>query len=214
MLLLWAAAIIVAMLALPAVAGAHLERPSYWPDPRPDTSVSPSAGGKVPKARSLASAISGRGPGKVRVVCQGGKSSKSLRLAMRSIRGAHRKGFRLRPSLPRKKISAKRARALRRINRALARKCGFHSVQAAINASRNNDRVVVMPGRYVERRSRRSPVNDPRCNPSLLQEDQSGAPTPSYAYQFKCPNDQNLIYVAGRALKGEPLADPHADSSA
>jgi hypothetical protein len=199
------------MLALPATSAAHLERPSYWPDPRPDASVSPPAGGKVPKARSLSSAVTGRGPGEVRVVCQGRNGAKSLRRALRSIRRARTVGFRLRPSQPRRMISAKRARALRRINRALARKCRFHSVQRAINASGNNDRVVIMPGRYVEPRSRRSPVNNPRCNPSLLQDDQSGAPTPSYKYQVRCPNDQNLIHVAGRALKGEPLPEPRAD---
>jgi len=208
---LWAAAVTVAMLGLPAIAGAHLERPSYWPDPRADTSVSPPAGGKVPKARSLASAVTGRGPGEVRVVCQGRNGAKSLRRALGSIRRARNFGFRLRPSQSSRKISAKRARSLRRINRALARKCSFHSVQAAINASGNNDRVVVMPGRYVEPRSRRSPVNNPRCNPSMLQEDQGGTPTPSYKYQVRCPNDQNLIHVAGRALKGDPLPEPRAD---
>jgi hypothetical protein len=205
------AATVAAMLALPALAGAHLERPSYWPDPRPDTAVSPPAGGKVPKARSLASAVSGNGPGEVRVVCQGGNGAQSLRKALGSIRRARKAGFRLRPSQPQRKISAKRARSLRRMNRALARMCRFSSVQQAINASRNNDRVVVMPGRYVERGSRRSPVNDPRCNPSLLQDDQTGRPTPSYEYQVRCPNDQNLIHVAGRALKGDPLAEPRPD---
>ena len=117
----------------------------------------------------------------------------------------------MRPSEPQRKISAKRARSLRRINRGLARKCSFNSVQQAVNASGNNDRVVVMPGRYVERSSRRSPVNNPRCNPSLLQDDQTGRPTPSYEYQVRCPNDQNLIHVAGRALKGDPLAAPRPD---
>ncbi len=199
------------MLVVPSVAGAHLERPSYWPDPRADRSVSPPAGGKVPKARSLFSAVTGRGPGEVRVVCQGRSGGKSLRRALVSIRSARKSGFRLRPSQPKRRISAKRARGLRRINRALARKCRYHSVQKALTASGNNDRVVVMPGRYVERRSRRSPVNNPRCNPSMLQEDQSGTPTPSYEYQFKCPNDQNLIHIAGRALKGDPLAEPRAD---
>ncbi|WP_372792219.1 hypothetical protein, partial [Paraconexibacter sp.] len=57
----------VAALVSPAIADAHLERPSYWPDPRPDTSVTPPAGGKVPTARSLATAVTGAGPGKVRV---------------------------------------------------------------------------------------------------------------------------------------------------
>ena len=56
-----AATLAAVMLALPALALAHLERPSYWPDPRPDNSVSPPAGGKVPKARSLKSAASGAG---------------------------------------------------------------------------------------------------------------------------------------------------------
>jgi hypothetical protein len=205
------AAVTAMLLALPAIAGAHLERPSYWPDPAPDRSVSPPAGGKVPKARSLGSAVTGRGPGEVRVVCQGPEGSKSLLRAMRSIRRARTQGFRLRPSLPVRKISAKRARKLRRINRALASKCAFRSVQAAINASGNNDRIVIMPGRYVERRSRRAPVNDPRCNPGMLQENQGGSPTPSYEYQVKCPNDQNLIHIAGRAVKGEPLPEPRAD---
>ena len=61
----WAAVV----LALPGAALAHLERPSYWPDPAPDTSVSPPAGGEVPTARSLDSAVTGEGPGDVRVVC-------------------------------------------------------------------------------------------------------------------------------------------------
>ena len=39
-------AAMVAMLGLPSLASAHLERPSYWPDPAPDTSVSPPAGGR------------------------------------------------------------------------------------------------------------------------------------------------------------------------
>ena len=41
--------------ALPALA--HLERTAYWPDPAADTSVSPAAGGTVPTARSLESAV-------------------------------------------------------------------------------------------------------------------------------------------------------------
>ena len=73
-----AVAATTAMLALPALALAHLERPSYWPDPAADTSVSPAAGGKVPHARSLSSAVSGAGPGKVLVVCQGEDGKDSL----------------------------------------------------------------------------------------------------------------------------------------
>ena len=205
---------LVAAVAAPPLASAHLERPSYWPDPRPDRSVSPPAGGKVPKARSLGSAVSGRGPGEVRVVCKGGDGAKSLRLARRSIESAETRGFRLRPSLPRKTYSSDKAQRMLEINRALADQCAFRSVQRAINRSGNNDRVVIMPGRYTEPRSRRAPVNDPKCNPSELQYGQDGTEegrTPSYEYQVKCPNDQNLIHVAGRAPKGEPLAQPDPD---
>lgn len=205
-----AALLIVGALLLPTLASAHLERPSYWPDPTPDTSVKPAAGGKVPKARSLRSAISGKGPGEVRVVCK----VNSLKFARTSIRSARRNGFRLRPSQPKKKISAKKAKLLRKANKRFARRCEFRSIQSAINASSNNDRVVVMPGRYKEHRSRQAPTNDPKCNPDLLQQDQTAnengdpANTPSYEYQATCPNDQNLIYVQGRAVKGDPLAAP------
>ncbi len=191
-------------LAVPSLASAHLERPSYWPDPAPDTEVKPAAGGAVPEARSLNSAVSGKGPGDVRVVCQ----NSSLKLARESIRSARRNGFRLRPSQPKKRISAKRAKDLLAANRKFDQRCAFDNVQDAVTASGNNDRVVVMPGRYTEPESRRAPTNDPRCKPSLLQEDQSGALTPSYEYQATCPNDQNLIYLQGRAIEGNPLATP------
>jgi hypothetical protein len=200
------AALLIAALAT-TTASAHLERPSYWPDPAPDTSVTPPAGGKVPKARSLASAVRGKGPGEVRVVCQ----KRSLARALESIRDARRNGFQIRPSQPEIRYKKKKARQMRRINRALNRQCSYRSIQAAINDSGNNDRVVIMPGRYLERKSRRAPIDDKRCNPELLQPDASGDMTPSYAYQVTCPNDQNLIHVQGRAIKGEPLGTPRAD---
>jgi hypothetical protein len=201
----------IAAFVLPSLASAHLERPSYWPDPAADTSVSPPAGGKVPKARSLASAVTGKGAGQVRVVCKGSDGKASLQRASRSIGQAYSKGFRLRPSQPKKKIGLARARALVKANVALARKCAYHSIQRAVFDSGNNDRVVIMPGRYKEPGSRKKPVNDPRCVPDLLQEDASGDMTPSYEYQVTCPNDQNLIYVQGRKVKGEPIQPPLED---
>ncbi len=203
---------VLTLLAMPALALAHLERPSYWPDPAPDTSVEPPAGGAVPKARSLRSAVTGKGPGKVRVVCKGKRGGVSFRLLKRSVRGARKAGgYVLRPSQGMENFSRKKAKRLRKLNARLVEKCRYRSVQDAINDSGNNDRVVVMPGRYREPASRRSPVNDPKCNPSMLQEDQGGALTPSYEYQANCPNDQNLIYVQGRAVAGEPLAEPRPD---
>ena len=203
------AAAAVAAIAVPSLALAHLERPSYWPDPGPDTSVRPPAGGQVPKARSLGSAVTGKGPGEVRVVCERGKAS--LRLAFRSIRRSEARGFKLRPSQSKDKLSEARGDKLREINQALIKQCEYRHIQDAVNDSRNNDRVVIMPGRYTEPTSRKSPLNDPKCNPGLLQEDQSGALTPSYEYQATCPNDQNLVHVQGRKVVGEPLAEPDPD---
>ena len=198
-------------LAIPTAATAHLERPSYWPDPAPDTSVTPPAGGGVPNARSLRSAVRRRGPGTVRVVCQGTRRKGSLRRAIRSIRSARRTGFRVRPSQPLIKYTRKRARRMIKLNRKLRKMCRYRLIQSAVNASGNNDRIVIMPGRYLEHRTRRAPVNDPRCNPSMLQPDASGDLAPSYAYQVNCPHDQNLVYIQGRALVGEPLDAPRDD---
>ena len=97
-----AASIAIAMAVVTATAFGHVERSSYWPDPAPDTSVKPAAGGKVPKARSLASALRSKPPGKTRVVCQRG----SLRKAVRSINSARKNGTVLRPSQGTKKLTA------------------------------------------------------------------------------------------------------------
>src|SRR5213593_1634243 len=59
------------LIALPALALAHIERASYWPDPAPDTSVNPPAGGAVPDVRPLGTALDTSQPGTTRVVCKG-----------------------------------------------------------------------------------------------------------------------------------------------
>src|SRR4051812_36527820 len=186
----WCAALLalLALLALPGLALAHPERPSYWPDPAPDRSVTPAAGGKVPTVRSLASAVSGSGPGEVNVVCKGSGGSESLTRLRASLHVAQTDGFRLRPSQPKIVYSSERADDLLRMNRALAEQCRYHSVQPAVNASGNNDRVVIMPGRYTEPASRQAPTNDPRCAPSLYQTQANGSTAPSFEYQATCPN--------------------------
>lgn len=216
---LWGVALVAAAatLGLPALALAHLERPSYFPNPHPDTSISPPAGGEVPDIRSFRSAVTGKGPGEVRVVCKGktkGKKArrgrKSRRLLKRSIRSVRQSGYRLRPSQPKEKLSKKQAKRLRKKNRKLARKCKFKSIQKAIDKSGNNDRVVIMPGTYTEPKSRAEPTNDPRCE-DLTQSTQDGSQAPSYRYQVTCPHDQNLIFLQGRAIGGEPPDPPLAN---
>jgi len=198
-------------LAVPALALAHPERPSYWPDPAPDGAVSPPAGGKVPQLRSLASAVTGAGPGDVRVVCKGTNGSVSLAKLHDSLEVAQTQGFRLRPSQPTIVYTSDRADELLDINQALAQRCHYHSVQPAVNDSGNNDRVVILPGRYTEPASRQAPTDDPQCYPDLLQTQANGGSAPSFEYQATCPNDQNLIYVQGRKIKGDPT-DPPLDN--
>jgi hypothetical protein len=202
--LLYSVAVLsIAMAVLTTAAYSHVERSSYWPDPAPDTSVKPAAGGKVPKPRSLASALKAKSRGDTRVVCQRG----SLKRAIRSINSARKKGYVLRPSQGRKKLSARNARRLKRQNRAFANRCKFKSIQSAVKRSGNNDRVIVMPGKYLEPKSRAKPTNDPKCE-RYREESDDGAGAATYRYQVKCPNDQNLIYLQGRALTNKPVPNP------
>ena len=182
---------------------AHVERPSYFPDPAPDTSVSPAAGGQVPKIRSLFSALKKKPAGKTRVVCQRG----SLKRAKWSARRAYRQGYVVRPT-ERRRLTAKQARRLIKFNVRLAKKCRYREIQPAVTASRNNDRVVVMPGVYTEPTSRAKPTDDPACDRYRTNGDKPGeeGTALSYAYQFNCPNDQNLVAVMGR--EPGPGADP------
>ena len=197
----------LAALALPTAAIGHLERPSYWPDPAPDTSVQPAAGGAVPKLRSLPSAVARRGPGEVRVVCQGRGGRRSLGLLAESIEEAREHGYRIRPSQPALRLSRWDGLRLLWQNIALARRCQYDEIQPAVNDSGNNDRVVIMPGTYTEPTSRAQPLNDPRCA-DLTVEDSGGAKAPSFRYQATCPNDQNLVYVQGRAVADTPPPSP------
>jgi len=188
-------------LVVPGIALAHVERTSYWPDPRPDTSVKPAAGGAVPKARSLASALNRKARGTTRVVCQRG----SLSRLRHSIRRAEKSGFNNRPTEPLRKLKKKAGKRLLRINQRLYKRCHYHQIQPAVSASHNNDRVVVMPGIYTEPKSRAVPAFPKQCEQYRTESDH-GSGAVSYAYQFHCPNAQSLVAVIGRALG--PGQDP------
>src|SRR3954471_3646633 len=194
-------AAVVASAIVAAAALAHVERTSYWPNPKPDTRVKPAAGGKVPKLRSLASAARrkhSRGV-RVRVVCK----RNSMKLLRRDLRRARTRGFRYRPTGKKQKLTRKRARRLLKLNRRLRRKCHFRQIQPAVNRSNNNDRVVIMPGIYTEPRSRKVPNFPKRCD-KYRETSEKGAGAVSYAFQVHCPNAQNLVAVIGRADTGKP----------
>jgi hypothetical protein len=200
----WAAiAAAIVALALPALALAHIERPSYWPDPAPDTSVTPPAGGKVPKARPLSSALVDRLPGETRVVCQ----KKSLTYLKRSIAKARKDGYTYRPS-EHLKLSAKRAERLMIINRRLFKRCKYKEIQPAVTASTNNDRVVVMPGIYTEPTARKAKTFDPACDKWEIKTEFGDPGALAYDYHLNCPNDQQLIAVLGRGPNTAPPPEP------
>src|SRR3954454_21078363 len=118
------AAVGVVGVVLPNVAAGHVERPAYWPDPSPDRSVRPAAGGKVPKARTLASALRAKPPGRTRVVCK----PNSLGLLSQSVRRARKHGYDIRPT-DHRKLSRKRAGRLMQINRTLRSRCEYSEIQ-------------------------------------------------------------------------------------
>src|SRR3954454_15436215 len=182
-----------AALITSAVTQAHIERASYWPDPAPDTSVTPPVGGQVPTPRSLSSAVKKtkkKPVGKTRVVCQ----SYSLKRLKKSVKNALANGYNVRET-DHRTLSRKTAKSLLDINRKLKKRCKFNEIQAAVTASHNNDRVVSMPGLYTEPTARAQPTNDPACDQYEEQNDRDQTGAVSYAYQFHCPNDQNLIAV-------------------
>jgi Right handed beta helix region len=202
-----AAAAAAAILVAPGFALAHVERSTFWPDPAPDRSVKPAAGGEVPEYRRLGSALKKKPPGDTRIVCQ----DDSLKRAKRAIRRG-RKGFKFRPSETKRKLDSKKARKLRKLNKQFAKECEYDSIQESVNDSGNNDRIVIMPGLYTEPDSRAKPENDPACA-GLTAPSDHGTGAVSYRYQARCPNDQNLIAVIGREALDvpEPVVNPETD---
>src|SRR4051794_800675 len=200
-------------LAMPAASLAHVERPAYWPDPAPDCSIKPSAGGDAPQPRSLSSALKKSRTGKTRVVCQ----SDSMSRLLNSVGAARKQGWNDRPTQPLRRMSLTQARSFTQLNRQFFKRCYYHSIQQAVDASHNNDRIVIMPGVYTEPQSRARPTNDPACK-KYTQDSPDGAGL-SYRYQFNCPNDQSLVNIIGRGLgpktdqygPGAPESPPRKD---
>ena len=191
----------VAVVIVAAPASAHVERSAYWPDPAADCSVAPCAGGAVPKARTLSSALNRKLRGDTRVVCQ----EDSLARVKQSIARARKDGYEIRPT-DRRSLSARQGRLLMRLNRRLFKRCKFSQIQPAVTASGNNDRVVVMPGLYTEPAARAKPTHDKACDPYKTLSDHNDPGALSHAYQLHCPNDANLVAVIGRGVG--PDRDP------
>jgi hypothetical protein len=117
-------------------------------------------------------------------------------------------GYEVRPSEPRIPVTQEEADRLWDFNARLLAECAYDSIQDAVNAAGNNDRVVVMPGIYTEPESRAVPSHpadaDNPCKDMYEQNDTGNTGALSYRYQFHCPNQQNLIAVMGREPKKNP----------
>jgi hypothetical protein len=126
------------------------------------------------------------------------------------LKDARSHGFKLRASQPALAVTKKDAERFRDYNKKLLAHCGYHAIQAAVTDSHNNDRIVVMPGVYTEPASRAAPTHDPACATLVETNDHGATGALSYKYQAKCPNDQNLIAVIGRATTSLPVPQPPA----
>ena len=179
--------------------------------PRPTTRSRPPAGGKVPKARSLASAVTGQGPGQVRVVCKGEVGS--LALLQRSVKPRHHE--RLPPaSEPAPSASfrpTRRSDLLEhqpRPRQPLRLSLDPGGDQRLRQQRPRRGHARPLQGAQVAQGAGQRPASATRrCS----RRTRAARMTPSYEYQAKCPNDQNLIYVQGRKVKGDPLAQPDPD---
>ena len=93
-------------------------------------------------------------------------------------------------------------RRVRMLRLRLLTRCRFRDVQAAVEASRSGDRILIMPGVYREEPSRRVPVNDPTCSgpgywePTNDSHGENGM-LPTYRFQLDCPLSRNLIAIIG-----------------
>src|SRR4051794_40815109 len=91
---------------------------------------------------------------------------------------------------------------LRRKRLRLIKRCRFEHIQAAVDAAKSGDRILVMPGVYREEPSRAIPVKDPKCAGDQYWESsgdnhQADGRVPTYLHQADCPNARNLIAIIG-----------------
>ena len=161
----------------------------------------------MPKLRSLDSAVSGRGAGKVRVVCQGRGGWKSLGALAQSI--DRRAQARL-PAAP--EPAQAEAEPLAGDAAVLGELRARSAVRVQRDPARGQRLAQQRPRRgHAGRLHRADLARAAAQRPALrhlTQEDSSGAKTPSYRYQVTCPNDQNLIHIQGRAVPDTPPPSP------
>ncbi len=107
-----------------------------------------------------------------------------------------------------KRSSERRIRSLlsgraERRNLRLLERCGYNHIQAAVDAARSGNRILILPGVYREEPSRRVAEPNPRCKGDYQTYQDPGfeatdvIKVANYDYQRKCKNSQNLIAIIG-----------------
>jgi len=92
---------------------------------------------------------------------------------------------------------SKTAKRFRLRNLRHLKRCRFRHIQAAVDAARNGDRILVLPGVYREEPSRAVPNPDPACKDDYVTAAGKDTLVPSYRYELRCPNSRNLIAILG-----------------
>jgi len=104
------------------------------------------------------------------------------------------------------KGKGRKTRKRRALRLRLIKRCKFEHIQAAVNAARSDQRILVMPGVYREEPSRAKPVDAPECR-SMFEEPEDGdEPVATYEHQVKCPNSRNLIVIPGDSIEDSDRA--------
>jgi hypothetical protein len=88
----------------------------------------------------------------------------------------------------------------------LLKRCRYRDIQKAVNAAKTGDRILIMPGLYKEKPSRKIPVKDKKCSGDEYWElsgdnHQADGRVPTFKHQAVCPNARNLIAIIGDSLK-------------
>jgi hypothetical protein len=95
---------------------------------------------------------------------------------------------------------------------AQCRLSGYGHIQQAVDKAGNWDRILVLPGVYLEEPSRAASDDPAQCRdmyetaetiPGTGLSLEGSASTPTYEFQRTCPNAQNLIAITGDADPGD-----------
>ena len=99
---------------------------------------------------------------------------------------------------------------------------GYQTVQDAVNAAGNDERIAILPGVYTEEPSTKTPPEGTRDDPDKCSGMKSeaeaipgtgidlgteGEQVPNYEFQRNCPNAQNLIAIVGDKTTAEDPRD-------